>query len=249
MKVNLGSGAAYREDWVNVDSDVTVRADIHSDAFAFIREMGPSISELYMGHFLEHMTRDVALQLLVLIAHQVPAGVQVSAVVPDMRAIFGDYLAGNISNGELNDLYVYSYVQPSHHAWCYDEQALTHLFLVAGYADVRAIDPLTWSPVHWKSGPWSRWQCGIRASVPAVPPAEQVLGLGDFDLFGSDADRAGIVERLVADRQMLARQLAEAREELAHVGRQAGRTRAGRLARSHPQRVLRRLKRRLERGS
>ena len=76
----------------------------------------------------------------------------VSAVVPDMRAIFAAYDRGEITN-ELNERFVYSYEQPSHHVWCYDVDSLRRVFEEAGFVDVEAIDPLTWEPVWWKDGP------------------------------------------------------------------------------------------------
>jgi GT2 family glycosyltransferase/glycosyltransferase involved in cell wall biosynthesis len=89
-----------------------------------------------------------------------------------MRAIFAAYDAGEITNAELNERFVYSYSQPSPHVWCYDDASLVAVFEDAGFRDVEVIDPLTWEPVFWKDGPESRWQCGVRATVPAAgrPP-------------------------------------------------------------------------------
>ena len=167
MKVNLGCGNSYIEGWVNVDSNAAVRADVYMEAFEFVRAHGAEVDELYMGHFLEHLLPASASALLALIANELPEGARVSAVVPDMRAIFAAYAAGEISNLELNDRYVYSYEQPSHHVWCHDAGSLAAVFDDAGYRDVQPIDPLTWEPVFWKDGPDSRWQCGVRAVVPA----------------------------------------------------------------------------------
>ena len=167
MKVNLGSGSSYIEGWVNVDSNPDVRADVYMEAFDFVRMQGSEIEELYMGHFLEHLMPASAAALLALVADELPEGARVSAVVPDMRAIFAAYDAGEITNFELNDRYVYSYEQPSHHVWCHDASSLAAVFAHAGYRDVQPIDPLTWEPVYWKDGPESRWQIGVRAAVPA----------------------------------------------------------------------------------
>jgi GT2 family glycosyltransferase/glycosyltransferase involved in cell wall biosynthesis/predicted SAM-dependent methyltransferase len=170
MKVNLGCGNSYLDGWVNVDANPNVRADVYMEAFEFVRAHGAEIDELYMGHFLEHLILDSAVALLALIADEVPAGARVSAVVPDMRAIFAAYDAAQISNEELNQRYVYSYEQPSHHVWCHDADSLADAFRRAGYTDVEPIDPLTWEPVLWKEGPESRWQCGVVARAPARAP-------------------------------------------------------------------------------
>ncbi len=166
MKVNLGCGNSYLDGWVNVDANPNVRADVYMEAFEFVRAHGAEVDELYMGHFLEHLMPASAVALLSLIADEVPEGARVSAVVPDMRAIFAAYDAGEISNVELNERYVYSYEQPSHHVWCHDADSLAAAFERAGYTDVQQIDPLTWDPVFWKVGPESRWQCGVSAHAP-----------------------------------------------------------------------------------
>jgi GT2 family glycosyltransferase/predicted SAM-dependent methyltransferase len=167
MKVNLGCGHSYIEGWINVDANPDVRADVYLDAFEFVRDHGPEVDELYMGHFMEHLLPATAAALLSLIGDRLPEGAVVSAVVPDMHAIFAAYDAGEISNAELNERFIYSYSQPSRHVWCYDGEALRRVFEDAGFLEVELIDPLVWEPVFWKDGPESRWQCGVRVTVPA----------------------------------------------------------------------------------
>lgn len=169
MRVNLGCGHAYLPGWVNVDSDPEVKADVYLDAVDFVREYGPQVEELYLGHVLEHILPGDALVLLKLVCERLPAGSVVSAVTPDMRAIWDAYQRGEISNDELNASFVYSYVQASRHVWCYDVPSLLELFTRAGFDDAEAIDPLTWPPVHHKEGTESRWQCGVRASAKGSP--------------------------------------------------------------------------------
>lgn len=189
MKVNLGSGRAYMQGWVNVDPDPSVKADIHAEGIEFVRTHGPEIDEVYLGHVLEHLLPGESRALLQLLCDRLRSGVQVSAVVPDMKAIFRAYRDGEISNEELNASYVYSYTQPSHHVWCHDSESLVELFTAAGFEDVESIDPLTWPPVYWKEGPESRWQCGVRALATArrsgepasadAPISEPATPLGD----------------------------------------------------------------------
>lgn len=168
MRVNLGCGDAYLEGWVNVDESPEVKADVHATAFDFVLAHGSEITEMYMGHFLEHLMPHDADAILALLAETLPEGAEVSAVTPDMRAVFAAYDAGEIDNVALNHLYVYSYAQPSHHVWCYDEATLLEAFQRAGFNDIEVIDPLTWPPVFHKTGPDSRWQCGVRATVPSA---------------------------------------------------------------------------------
>ncbi len=142
-----------------------------------------------MGHVIEHLLPGAARSLLALLCDRLPKGAVVSAVVPDMRAIFAAYDRGEVSNDDLNARFVYSYVQPSHHLWCHDLDSLTQLFREAGFRDAEPIDPSEWEPVYWKEGDESRWQCGVRATatgsahgqaVPDVPaaPATATVGAG-----------------------------------------------------------------------
>ena len=162
MRVNLGCGQAYLEGWVNVDASANVRADVHMDAIEFVRQHGQDIEEVFMGHVLEHLMPTDALSLLVLLNERTRPGCLVSAVTPDMAAIFRSYLSGEVSNLELNEEFVYSYVQPSHHVWCHDASSLAELFRYAGFDSIEAIDPATWPPVFHKTGRESRWQCGVK---------------------------------------------------------------------------------------
>jgi hypothetical protein len=156
------------DGWVNVDTSPDVKTDVRLDAFEFVERFGPEVNELYMGHFLEHLLREQAESLLRAMIDRLPVGSTVSAVTPDMNAVFRAYLAGEIDNRRLNELYVYNYLDPCHHVWCHDVHSLADLFRSAGFLDVEPVDPLTWPPVYHKHGPDSRWQCGVRAIVPAV---------------------------------------------------------------------------------
>lgn len=170
MRVNLGSGKAYLDGWVNVDSRPDVPSDYCGDVFDFVLEHSASVEEIYMGHLLEHMLYADAVSLLTLLVDRLSPGTLVSAVTPDMRSVFEAYLAGQIDNHELNEFFVYSYAQPSHHRWCYDTDSLTRLFSIAGFADVSPVDVSRWEPVYHKAGPNARWQCGVHGIVPDENP-------------------------------------------------------------------------------
>ncbi len=167
MRANLGCGLAYVPGWTNVDASDDVKADIHLDAKDFIAQHGQDTTELYMGHFIEHLLPDDALDLLRSTVSALPEGAEVSAVIPDIRQIFHAYEAAEVGNRELNEWYIYSYIQPSHHLWCYDEESLAELFRAAGFDDVVPIEPATWPPVWHKTGQGARFQSGVRGAVPA----------------------------------------------------------------------------------
>jgi O-antigen biosynthesis protein len=170
VRVNLGSGQAYMPGWVNVDANPDVKADIYLGAADFVREYGDQVEEVYMGHFLEHLLPGDAVSVLSMLCQRLPKGAVVSAVTPDIAAIWAAYQAGEVSNDQLNASFIYSYVQPSRHVWCYDQTSLLELFRRAGFGDAAPIDPLTWPPVFHKEGPESRWQTGVRATATGAAP-------------------------------------------------------------------------------
>ncbi|HEY9472758.1 MAG TPA: glycosyltransferase [Mycobacteriales bacterium] len=196
MRVNLGCGQAYMPGWVNVDASPEVKADIYLDAPEFVRQYGDQVAEVYMGHFLEHLLPGDALALLTLLCERLPKDATVSAVTPDIAAIWQAYQQGEVDNDQLNASFIYSYVQPSRHVWCYDEPSLLELFRRAGFADPEPIDPLTWPPVFHKEGPESRWQCGVRASALGARPTRlgsppEVVRLTWPDVFERETESEG----------------------------------------------------------
>lgn len=172
MRVNLGCGQAYMPGWVNVDPNPDVKADVYLDAVDFVLRYANQVAEVYLGHVLEHLLPGDAVVLVTLLCERLPQGAVVSAVVPDIRAVWGAYERGEITNEQLNASFIYSYVQPSHHMWCYDEPSLLELFRRSGFDDAVPIDPLTWPPVYHKEGPESRWQCGVKATAKGAPRGE-----------------------------------------------------------------------------
>ncbi|MCU1622753.1 MAG: glycosyl transferase, family 2 [Frankiales bacterium] len=176
MRVNLGCGQAYMEGWTNVDESRDVKADIYMEAAEFLRQYAAEIDEIYMGHVLEHIMPGDALVTLRLMNERLRPGTMISAVTPDMDAIFKAYLDGEVSNDQVNASFIYSYVQPSPHIWCYGPDSLAELFRRAGFQDVEQIDPSSWGPVFWKEGTESQWQCGVRAPASGIAgPADDAL--------------------------------------------------------------------------
>jgi GT2 family glycosyltransferase/glycosyltransferase involved in cell wall biosynthesis/predicted SAM-dependent methyltransferase len=224
VRVNLGCGQAYMDGWVNVDASTDVKADIYLDAADFVRQYGDQVEEVYMGHVLEHILPGDALVTLRLLCERLPKGAVVSAVTPDMAAIWEAYQQGEISNEQLNASFVYSYVQPSHHVWCYDTRSLTELFRRAGFDDVAAIDPLAWEPVFHKEGAEALWQCGVKATAKGepvkgnrgVPPQLAALTFDAMPAEQPDPDGGKLP---VTTEHLLLRRVEVLREALLHEAR------------------------------
>ncbi|MTD14129.1 glycosyltransferase [Nakamurella sp. YIM 132087] len=220
MKVNLGSGQAYMPGWVNVDASPDVKADIHLDAAEFVRQYGAQVEQVYMGHVLEHVMPGDSLTLLRLLNERLPAGTVISAVTPDMGAIWEAYKAGEIDSYQLNAAFIYSYVQPSHHVWCYDQESLLELFRRAGFVDAEPVDPHTWEPVFHKDGVESKWQTGVRATARGLegeknvaPPEVEAL---TWDLVEAEvARRENKKVGEISTQELLLHRLEELRSALA----------------------------------
>lgn len=91
--VNIGCGAIFHPDWVNLDL-VPVSPAVQSyDARKGLPFSANSVDACYSSHVLEHLSHQEALPFLVQ-AHRIlkPGGV-VRIVVPDLEAIVRHYLA------------------------------------------------------------------------------------------------------------------------------------------------------------
>lgn len=67
MKLNVGCGKDIREGWVNLDREALPGVDIvcDLDVCSAIPITGEGVSEIYMSHILEHLTRPLqAMQML-----------------------------------------------------------------------------------------------------------------------------------------------------------------------------------------
>src|SRR5450432_857314 len=194
------------EGWTNVDASPDVKADIHLDAAEFVRQYGDQVDEVYMGHVMEHLMPGYASSLLRLLNERLRPGTVVSVVTPDMRAIFEAYLAGEVDNDKLNTSFIYSYVQPSHHVWCYDQEALLELFRRAGLRDVEPIsDHTSYPPVFHKSGPESQWQCGVRAFAVGHEVSPLEVAVNELDGVDRTARVVNNVEGVTTEHELLNR--------------------------------------------
>jgi predicted SAM-dependent methyltransferase len=90
-----------------------------------------------------------------------PGGV-VTVIVPDAKIISLAYLARQLSNETLNDLYVYSYCQESQHRWFYDRRTLNQLVADAGFVGLRRLNRFT--DAHMMAPAW--FQVGVSAIKP-----------------------------------------------------------------------------------
>jgi predicted SAM-dependent methyltransferase len=159
--LNIGTGGNDLVGWINLDEtkpgDVLARvppAPFRDECF----------DEILMSHVVEHMTLDDG-RALMKECHRIlkPGGI-VTVIVPDAKIISLAYLAGQVDNWKLNDLYVYSYCQESPHRWFYDRRTLNQLVMDAGFIGLRRLNRFT--DDHIMGPAW--FQTGLAAAKPSA---------------------------------------------------------------------------------
>jgi predicted SAM-dependent methyltransferase len=169
LALNIGTGGHDLTGWVNLDEtkpgDVLARvppAPFRDECF----------DEILMSHVVEHMTLDDG-RALIRECHRIlkPGGV-VTVIVPDAKIISLAYLAGQLGNETLNDLYVYSYCQESQHRWFYDRRTLNQLVTDAGFVGLRRLNRFT--DARMMAPAW--FQVGVAAVKPPTSTATNGFG-------------------------------------------------------------------------
>jgi len=154
----------HREGWVSVGTDPEGIRDAYSAGIELVRRLGPQITELHVAQQLQELGEADALALLNLVAERLPAGAVVTAVAPDLRAVFGAYLAGEIDNHTLNTGFGGSSATPGGERWWHDCTSLAAMFQRAGLTDVAPTDAEAWPLPAGTKG--RAWWCAVRARVP-----------------------------------------------------------------------------------
>jgi len=131
--------------WVNVDEAEYAGVDL-------VLRVPPlpwssdSVSDIYAGHFLEHLDREVAGVFLRECYRVLQPGGRLGILVPDMAECFRRYVSGESATAEfpaghhrdlrdldeLNEMIIFSTAQPSHHQWSYDVVTLRRALERAG---------------------------------------------------------------------------------------------------------------------
>ncbi len=175
-RLNVGCGAyLLKGDWVNLDADPGLPADIHATVPPIPFGDG-ELDEVYAGHFLEHLYPQEATDFLSECYRCLRPGGKLGIVVPDTREIVGAYLTGQFAVMEhpagkfwpLRDLdnvchcFLYGDAQVSSHRWSYDLKSLRRKIEAGGFHVTAQID--RWNDPRLGAPAW--FQCGVDAVRP-----------------------------------------------------------------------------------
>lgn len=177
VRLNIGCGEWLIPGYVNIDADPALDVDIAA-AVPPIPYPDATVDEIWSCHFLEHLDFETGAAFLRECYRVLRPGGLVSIVVPDMRWLYAEYSKGSgrafeepNSGGrmravrdldDLNAMFVFSTVQPSHHKWGYDLSTLSRALEVAGFPLLREIDRFR-DP---RLGTGQPYQCGLEGLKP-----------------------------------------------------------------------------------
>src|SRR5205814_10341627 len=168
----------YREGWVNIDHDRSVRADHHEDA-AVLPSFAPnSVNEIYAGHIAEHV--DDLKAAFARWNEVLQPGGRITITVPDCRGANRLWLAGKRFPGLEVDpdegiLQITTGIKPSDlhgrereailHKRVFDESALRICIEAAGFINISSVDNH-----EAMVAPCSAlgWQIALQAYKPAL---------------------------------------------------------------------------------
>jgi GT2 family glycosyltransferase/predicted SAM-dependent methyltransferase len=140
VRLNLGCGVYHLHNFINIDQYPHVKPDIVADALnlPFERE---SVDEIYCGHLLEHLTFGDGQKALGHWRSLLKKGGVIGITVPDFDVLAKRYLDDPTPERmrKMNDWYIYSYVQESHHQYCYGKSLLKMAMEAAGFRDLKTM--------------------------------------------------------------------------------------------------------------
>jgi SAM-dependent methyltransferase len=153
IRLNIGCGDYALPGWVNIDN----AADSKADQILSVPPLpydSANVTEIYAGHFLEHLDRPVAAEFLMECFRVLRPGGVIAILVPDTREVMRRYITGDTAQMQfpegnfldLRDLdnlcaaVLFSTLQPSRHLWAWDAVTLERAMRYAGFAIRGEID-------------------------------------------------------------------------------------------------------------
>lgn len=161
IRLNLACSDLPLKNWLNVDIRKEVNPDIVMDVRKLSDKFGKEVDEIYAGHFLEHLTPFEAEDFIEECKKVLVNGGKLGIVTPDTDEIFRMYAKGEITIKDLNDVYIFSYIQkldtePLHKS-LWNLESLTGLFKRHKFKNIKEIDRMLDPRVAYGI----KWQCGV----------------------------------------------------------------------------------------
>lgn len=156
IRLNLGCGTFPLKDFVNVDQFENVKPDLMADAANL--PYGPGmVDEIYAGHLLEHFDYETGQRVLKYWWTLLKPGGEIRVTVPDFDVLAQQHLDNPTvaSMREMNDLYMFSYVQESPHLYFYSGALLKSAIAEAGFVKLEKLPinhPYFADNVNWQVG-------------------------------------------------------------------------------------------------
>jgi predicted SAM-dependent methyltransferase len=138
LRLNLGCGKFHLKGFINIDQSEKVKPDLLGDVLNLPYEEG-SIEEIYAGHLLEHFAYLDGKRALNYWYSLLKPGGTIGVCVPNYDCIVDQFIKEPTADKlrELNDLYIYSYLQESPHKYCYNEALLKEVMEEAGFINLK----------------------------------------------------------------------------------------------------------------
>jgi len=156
IRLNIGCGEYHLQGFINVDQFANVNPDLLADALNLPYQPG-TIDEIYAGHLLEHLTFEEGQKALKYWYSLLKSGGIIGITVPDFDIIAKKHLVNPTAESmkQINDMWIYSYVQDSLHRYCYNEALLIDVMKDAGFVELEKLPvdhPYFVNPVDWQIG-------------------------------------------------------------------------------------------------
>src|SRR6266511_684156 len=176
MRLNLGCGELPApHPWRNVDYQAPHTVDEVVDLCGPLPWPRDSVTHVYMGHVLEHLTVEDATSLLRRLLPLMAPGGQVMVVGPDVERGQAQHQSGEIDDGLWRVMRAGAGAQRwdgDRHLWDCEPRMLERILCEAGWSDVREV-PIDEVPGFWPVVSRVTWQCAVGAvrgdrDVPSV---------------------------------------------------------------------------------
>jgi predicted SAM-dependent methyltransferase len=143
MRLHLGCGPVRLDGWTNIDLDSPV-ADLQHDLRQPLPFADGSVDAIFCEHFIEHVTREEAVQFLSRCRRLLKPGAPIRVTTPDLHWIIAMYLGRQVDHWsdvqwspDTPCRLINESMRLWGHQWVYDREDLHALFAEAGFGDRR----------------------------------------------------------------------------------------------------------------